>query len=220
MIKISNRLKSLTKYLFNDDIIMDVGCDHALLDIYLVQAGLAKKIYVCDVNPNALQNGINNIEKYDLVDKVIPILGFGIERANEYNINTLVISGMGSSNIIEILSGPNTALIYKLVLQSNNNHYELRKYLTSIGFNIVEEEIVPDSKKEYINIVALRDYKNTKYTEIEYEFGPILTKKKENLEYFKKLKESLEDIVLKNNSDETREKIKMLSSIIASLETN
>ena len=220
MIKISNRLKSLTKYLFNDDIIMDVGCDHALLDIYLVQAGLAKKIYVCDVNPNALQNGINNIEKYDLVDKVIPILGFGIERANEYNINTLVISGMGSSNIIEILSGPNTALIYKLVLQSNNNHYELRKYLTSIGFNIVEEEIVPDSKKEYINIVALRDYKNTKYTEIEYEFGPILTKKKENLEYYKKLKESLEDIVLKNNSDETREKIKMLSSIIASLETN
>ena len=32
---ISNRLQSLVKYINKEDKIIDIGCDHALLDIYL-----------------------------------------------------------------------------------------------------------------------------------------------------------------------------------------
>jgi len=219
MIKISARLKSLAKYLFKEDKIIDVGCDHALLDIYLVQSGIAKKIYVCDVNPNALQNGINNIEKYELSANIIPLLGYGIEKTTSFDINTVVISGMGSKNIIEILSSPNLDRIYKLVLQSNNNHFELRKFLNEKGFTIVEEEIVPDGKKTYINIVALKDYYPKKYSLEELEFGPILINKEENLDYFKKLLESYEDILYTSRNDDIREKIKMLEGIIERLES-
>ena len=95
MIKISDRLNSLAKYIFSEDKVMDVGCDHALLDIYLVQAGIVDKIYACDVNENALQNGINNIEKYELNSNIIPVLSYGIEKANTIDVNTVVISGMG-----------------------------------------------------------------------------------------------------------------------------
>lgn len=219
MIKLSNRLLSLTKYIASDDKVMDVGCDHAKLDIYLVQAGIVNKIYVCDVNPNALQNGIDNIERYELSSNVIPILGYGIERVSSYDVDVLVISGMGSKNIIDILSSPNLDRIYKLVLQSNNNHYELRKYIVEKGFTIVEEEVIRDGKKTYVNIVAIRDYRITSYKEEEYEFGPILITRKENLNYFKELLAQYENILFASKSDEVRNKTKMLESIIAKLES-
>ena len=126
MIKISERLKSLVKYVHPDDKVMDVGCDHAILDIFLVQAGILKTIHVGDVNPNALENGKENIEKYELNNNVFPILSYGIEKINEIDVDTLIISGMGSKNIIDILSSPNLDRVFKLILQSNNNHNDLR----------------------------------------------------------------------------------------------
>lgn len=220
MIKISKRLSSLVKYIMPEDAIMDVGCDHALLDIYLVQAGLQSKIYVGDVNPNALRNGRENIEKYELSNNIIPVLSYGIEKINEFSIDTVVISGMGSKNIVEILSSPNLDRVYKLVLQSNNNHYELRDFLMKSNFTIIAEEIVPDGKKTYINIVAIRTDRPPVYDESEKEFGPILTKNVENLAYFTKLLETYEDIYYASKSDKAKKNLDNLRKIIETLNSN
>ena len=214
MIKISERLRSLVKYISNEDKIMDVGCDHAQIDIYLVQNGILDKVVVCDVNPNALQNGISNIEKYGLTNNIIPVLGYGIEKANNYNINTVLISGLGSKTIIDILNAPNINNIYKLILQSNNNHYELRKFLVEKGFTIFDEEIVNDGKKTYINMLAIRGEYPAQYTELEYEFGPILIQDSSNLDYFRKLLENQEELLFASGSDEIRTKVKYLEEII------
>lgn len=217
MIKISDRLKSLAKYIYKDDKVMDVGCDHAILDIYLVQSGIVNKIYVCDVNPNALQNGKENIEKYELSQNIIPVLSYGIEKINDFDIDTLVISGMGSKNIIDILSSPNLDRVYKLVLQSNNNHNELRRFLASKGFTIFQEEVIKDGKKTYINILAGRDYETKTYTDKEYEFGPILIKDKANLPYFVNLLNTYEDIYYRSKTEEAKTKLSYLEEIISDL---
>lgn len=217
MVKISNRLKSLVPYVRDDDYVMDVGCDHALLDIYLVQNNILDKIYVCDVNPNALQNGIDNIKMNNLEDNIIPILGYGIEKAGDINVDTLIISGMGSKNIISILESPNLNKIYKLILQSNNNHYELRKFLVSKGFSIILEEIIPDGKKTYINILAGRERFPKKYTEEELEFGPVLINDRKNIDYFKELREKTESLYEKSRTSEMKNKIETLDKIIEDL---
>lgn len=217
MVKISDRLKSLAKYIISSDRVMDVGCDHALLDIFLVEAGIIDKIYVGDVNPNALQNGKDNIEKHELSANIFPILSYGIEKINEIDVDTLIISGMGSKTIVDILSSPNLDKIYKLVLQSNNNHFELRKFLSNKGFNIFSEEVIPDGKKTYINIVAIRDYKTVKYSDKEYEFGPLLCKDKRNLAYFESLYSSYEDIYFRSKTDSSKEKLTFLEEIIRDL---
>lgn len=220
MIKISERLKSLVKYIHTDDKIMDVGCDHAILDIYLVQTGVLHNIYVCDVNPNALANGKENIEKYELGSNIFPILSYGIEKINELDVDTLVISGMGSKNIIEILSSPNLDRVYKLVLQSNNNHNELRRFLVGKGFRIFAEEIIKDGKKTYVNILAGRDMMIPNYNDIEFEFGPLLITNPDNLEYFEEQLRSNEQIYYSSHSEETRKKISYLEEIIEQLKKN
>lgn len=217
MIKISNRLKSLANYIFDDDLVIDVGCDHAILDIYLVQKGVVDKIYVCDVNPNALQNGKENIEKYELSKNIFPILSYGIEKISDLDVNTVVISGMGSKNIIDILSSPNLDKIDKLVLQSNNNHNDLRRFLISKGFAILHEEIIPDGKKTYINIICARDRNIKPLSEIEYEFGPYLIHDEKNLDYFVGLEKNLEDIYFASHTDEAKAKLDMVKTIINNL---
>lgn len=218
MIKISSRLSSLIKYIHPEDKIMDVGCDHAILDIYLVQAGVVKNIYVGDVNPNALANGKENIEKYELSANIFPILSYGIEKISEYDIDTLIISGMGAKTIVDILDSPNLDRVYKLILQANNNYAELRRFLASKNYQIVLEEIVVDGKKTYVNIVALKSSKEISYSEVEYELGPILSKDSVNLEYFKNLLEINRSIYYASHSDEVREKIKYLEETIERLE--
>ena len=218
MIKISDRLLSLVKYVDEFDNIMDVGCDHALLDIYLIQTGIVNHVYVGDVNENALLNGKMNIEKYELQKNITPILSYGIEKISSLEVNTLIISGMGSKTIIEILSSPNLRKVYKLILQSNNNHGDLRRFLAKENFVIIREEIIKDGKKTYVNIVAMRSDREVSYTDKEYEFGPILIGNRNNLSYFKSLYDNYENIAIASKDDEIREKLRYLEEIINELQ--
>ena len=63
MIKISKRLASIASYVEDDASLIDIGCDHGLLDIYLYQTKKNIKIIASDVNQNALKNAIKNIKK-------------------------------------------------------------------------------------------------------------------------------------------------------------
>ena len=65
--KISKRLKSLAGLIILDDKVADIGCDHALLDIYMVKNNITEKVFIADVSENALENGIKNVKKYDFI---------------------------------------------------------------------------------------------------------------------------------------------------------
>lgn len=172
---ISNRLKSLAKYIDKDDILIDIGCDHALLDIYLVKNKIVDKLIVSDIHESALKAGIENIKKYKLEAKIDARLGDGLKvLTDKDNINTILISGMGTSTIKSILDGFPLENIKKLVLQSNNDHELLRKFITSLGYYITAEEYFVDNKKNYINIVFQKGQK--KYSTLELKYGPYLIK--------------------------------------------
>ena len=62
MIKLSDRLKKIADYVNDDSSMIDIGCDHGLLDIYLIQKKKNIKLIASDVNPNALNNAKKNIK--------------------------------------------------------------------------------------------------------------------------------------------------------------
>lgn len=170
---ISTRLKSLVKYVEHDDKIIDIGCDHALLDIYLIKNKIIDNLIVSDIHEGALNAGIENIKRNRLSKKIDARLGNGLEVLKSSDkVNTILISGMGSSTIINILSNSNLSGINKLIIQSNNDHFMLRQKLVSLGFFIADEEYFVDAKKNYINIVFKRGYKH--YSNREMRYGPIL----------------------------------------------
>lgn len=194
---LSLRLSSLTKFVNYNDKIIDIGCDHALLDIFLVKNDLVKSIIASDVNSQALDSGIKNIENEGLRDKIEARLGDGLNvLTDKDNIDTVIISGMGTNTIMGILNNDHLKNINKLIIQSNNDHTMLRKYVTKLGFFIKSEEYFQDNKKNYINIVFVRG--NKKYSKIDLTYGPILKHNKPYLEFEINNIEKIEGLIPKN----------------------
>lgn len=194
---LSLRLSSLTKFVNYNDKIIDIGCDHALLDIFLVKSDLVKSIIASDINVQALNSGIKNIENEGLSDKISARLGDGLNvLTDKDNIDTVIISGMGTNTIMGILNNDHLKDVNKLIIQSNNDHTMLRKYVTKLGFFIKSEEYFQDNKKNYINIVFVRG--NKKYSKIDLTYGPILKHNKPYLEFEINNIEKIEELVPKN----------------------
>ena len=192
MIKINNRLSRLGDLILEGDSksIIDVGCDHALLDIYLAIKNPSLNLIASDLRRDPLIKAKENIEKYSLSNKIKIKLSYGIDDLEDY-IDTVVISGMGTDTIIEILTKGKNYLnnINRLVISSNNKYYELRKYITSMGFIINKEEIIYEDNKYYITIDFIKG--NKKYNYKELYFGPYLLKHKDDMfnKYYSYIKE-------------------------------
>lgn len=179
---LSKRLKSLIKYIDKNDKLIDIGCDHGLIDIYLVKNKIINSVIISDIHEGALKAGKGNLKKHHLEKQIDARLGNGLEVLKQDEvIDTVLISGMGTSTILKILNNNYLKNINKLILQSNNNHEELRKEVVKLGFIITDEEYFIDNKKNYINIVFKRG--NKKYKKDELRYGPILIKNEAYLNF-------------------------------------
>lgn len=176
--KISKRLLKIASYVLDNSCVLDVGCDHALLDIYLVLNKNNVKAIASDVNENALKIARKNIEKYNLLDKIDVVLQDGLVNLS-LDVDTLVIAGMGTKTILDILNKGNLDNIKRIIVSSNNNYYELRKGITKLGFKIVLEDMVYENNIYYPIIVFERG--SIKYSKLELEYGPILLKQKSDI---------------------------------------
>lgn len=194
MIKISKRLEAISSLVPINSNIIDIGCDHALLDIYLYQKEISNKIIASDINANALNNAKDNIKKNKLDKYIETRLGNGLDTLNqEDNIDTIIISGMGAHTIVGILKNNKLKLnnINTIIIQSNTKLEFLRKEVTKLNFIIDNEMMVEDNKKVYTIIKLIKGKK--KYNKKELYFGPILLNKKDNL-FIKNVQEELQKL--------------------------
>ena len=169
MNKISKRLLSIADFISKKDELVDVGCDHGLLSIYLIENKLCKRVIASDINQNALNNAINNIKKKNL--NIETILSDGIDNIDLTNINTLIISGMGTSTILHILKNNNQLKnINKIIIQSNNEHEILRKEMNNKNYYLKEEKILKNNDKWYITMCYIKSNKQNTKNEIEYGY--------------------------------------------------
>lgn len=165
MINLSKRLNMIASMITSDDVVLDVGCDHALLDIYLSNK-YNKIYYASDIRKSALSMAEDNIKKYN-ASNVKLLCGNGLETIND-SINTVVIAGMGYMTIEHILKKI-PKYVNKLVIQSNTDPEKTRKLMLKKGFYIDEEHIVLDKGIYYIVASYKRGHKH--YTQYEKEIG-------------------------------------------------
>ncbi len=188
MNKISKRLEIISSLVSDNSVVGDIGCDHGLLDIYLCQNKKNVKIIASDINKNALENAINNIKKEGLSDKINIRLGSGLNPYKKDEVDTLVLAGMGTYTIIDILKNSSDKLnnVKNIIVQSNTKIELLRREIIKLDYYI-DNEIMLIDKGIYYTIISFKKGKK-KYTKYELYFGPILlnTRNKVFTEYFKK----------------------------------
>ena len=100
--KLSKRLSACADFVPQGAHVADVGCDHGYLSIYLLQNGIASKVYAGDINEGPLQSAVLNAEKAGLKERISFYLSDGVKNIPK-NFDTLVCAGMGADTMISIL---------------------------------------------------------------------------------------------------------------------
>ncbi len=179
-INLSKRLSSIIDLIESDDVVLDVGTDHGIIPIYLVQHRNHPKVYASDISKKAISSLRTKVEKLGLKNKIILFNEDGLNNIKNF-YNLIVISGLGFHTIKNIIT--NNILPKNLIIQTNSKEYELRKLLNQLSYKIERELIVLEKNKLYIIIKYKKGFERLSYFHLK--FG-----KSNNKEYFyKKLQE-------------------------------
>lgn len=193
--KLSNRLQKIADFVPQNSIVGDIGTDHGYIPGYLIENNISKRVIGSDISKGSLDKIIQFIDKEEFKDKIFPRLGNGLEVIKPYEIDTVIIAGMGGLLIKEILENKKVAdTITNFILQPMIASKELREYLIENNFIILKEELVKEDNKFY-EIIFSKKGKSYVEKELDYEISPLLVKEKHPL-----LKEFIE---FKINSTET-----------------
>lgn len=184
-LKLSNRLLKIASLVKNHDVIIDVGCDHALLDIYLTKNKIVKKAIATDITNGAINMALKNVSYYDCLNVDVR-LGDGLDTLKkEDKVSLIIMSGLGNQKIVSILNNNKEKIcnVNELIIQSNTGYYELRKEVVKLGYFIEDEALIKENNIIYV-IIKFKKGKR-RYSNKQLYFGPILLKNKDTL--FKEL---------------------------------
>ena len=163
----------------DNSLVIDVGCDHAYLDIYLTKNRHNIKCIATDINFKIVELAKQRILKNNLENKIEVRQSNGLDAISDSSEAIIVISGMGTNTILNILKKDISKLSKTLIIQSNNDLIELRKKIIKLGYYIEDEKFVIDNSKNYVVIRFVKG--NRKYRGIDYVLGPILKNDKDYL---------------------------------------
>ena len=211
--RISKRLLKIVEMIDKNKVVFDVGSDHALLPCFLIMNDITDKVYAGEITEGPNKKSIENINRYDLDGKVIPVLSDGLENASD-DVEVVVIAGMGFHTIKHILDNCNIGKYEYFVVQSNNDVDKLRKYISDHNYTILDENIVHDDF--YYQIIKFSSKYHDNYDDISVKYGPILLERKDDvfIEYLRYYCKHLKQINKKANKDEYAKTIKEIEEIL------
>ena len=206
--KINNRLKLVGDYVDKGSIPLDIGCDHAKLSIYLLKEKNFPFVYASDNKIGPLNQARENVNYYNLADKIELIKADGLNSLND-KIDTITVTGMGGLTINKMfLENKNKLTNIKTIILSPNNFIkEVRETINKLGYYLKDEELVEESNKLYHILVFSKG--NKIYSDKELYLGPILmTKNKEIIKkYYRNELSNINNLLLNNKiSIEKKEK--------------
>ena len=148
---LSKRLRAIANMVTPGNRLCDVGCDHAYLDIALLQEGKIEKALAMDVAEGPLQIAQQNLMLTGLEDRCETRLSDGLSAYKRGEADTLVIAGMGGILMEAILEKyPARSESFKeLILSPQSEQAIVRSFLTDNGYVILEEDFVEDEGKFY-----------------------------------------------------------------------
>lgn len=203
---LSKRLQAIANFVKKDSRVCDIGTDHGYIPVYLIEECISKKVIGTDISKGSLEKIIDLIEREKLNKSIDARLGDGLNILDPYEVDTLIIAGMGGVLIAEILEDGKEKLdgIDNYILQPMTASKELRKYLSKNNFKIIDEDLVFEEGKYYEIINAKRGQEIIKQ-DIYYEISKILIEKSHPL--------------LKSFVEDKRDKIEIIMDKIKSVDT-
>ena len=168
------RVKKIVELVDSDiKYLIDVGSDHCWLGIELLKLNKCQHIINIEKNKGPHLQGIHNIENQNLLSRTTNIINDGLVGIEDYikMVDTIVIAGMGTNNIIDILE-PNKVKFNQLIIQSNSDLAKLRGYIINdLKLKIINEVYVKENNLIYAILNIKNEPIDKQYSKWEIFFG-------------------------------------------------
>lgn len=169
--KLSRRLLAVASLLPQCGCIADVGCDHGLLGLHLLQTGKCQTLCAVDISEKSLQKAKKLYREHGVEGRVL------IERLDglpQGSAQAAVIAGIGGHISLRIIeNGLDVAMRLKcLVLQPADDAAQLRRGLMTAGFDILREKIIFEGRYFPVMAVQYDGIKRPQLDDVFYEIGP------------------------------------------------
>ena len=141
------------------DYACDIGTDHGYLAAYLVQQGISRRVWACDINPRPLGFAEKTIAEYGLGDSVTAVLSNGLDAFPQPPAEgsfAVICAGMGGELIADIISRCGWADKAVLILQPMTKADVLRGWLYDNGYSITAETACEDGSFVYSVMTAVK----------------------------------------------------------------
>ena len=206
-VELSARMQALTDMVSKHSVVCDVGCDHGFVSIYLVQQGIAPKVYAMDVGKGPLERAKEHIKEYELEAYIETRLSDGLNALQVGEADCMICAGMGGKLMMRILKeGSEKARAMKeLILQPQSEIALFRAFLRKEGYKVVRENMIYEDGKFYPMMKVVPENKNEELVP-EYvlwdKFGELLLKEKHPVlcQYLAQSKEYLAELLLHVNA--------------------
>ncbi len=151
---------------------IDVGTDHAMVPVWLVQSGRCEQVLATDIRSGPLKSARALLEKTGTSDRIRLMQTDGLAGIGPADGDTVILAGMGGETMVDILSAASWireegAL---LILEPQSKKADLRRFLRDNGYAVLTEQLVRDAGRIY-PVLTARGGESRSYTETELHLG-------------------------------------------------
>ncbi len=181
-LKLGPRLSAIAAMVPDHSLVADIGSDHGYLTAWLLLHGRADKAIAVEVNLDPARRSLQTCREYGLGAQMEVRVGDGLQVVSPGEVDVVVIAGMGGGTISEILERGGFLLpqMRRLVLQPNGGGRVVRRWLSSHGQEIVDENLIEENGIIY-EIIAAQPGDPKALSDLELLLGPIILKEQPQL---------------------------------------
>lgn len=170
------RLRAAADFVRPGACLADIGCDHAILPVWLCLTGRISRAYACDIAEGPCARARETIAQAGLEKDITVLCTDGLRGLEGRGVTDISVCGMGGELIAEILSAADFLRdpALRLILIPMSKPAALRRFLAENGFAVTDETISEAAGKRYFCLCAAYDGKARTLSPFEAEFGCVL----------------------------------------------
>ena len=181
-VQLSERLTAIADMVTEGNRLVDVGCDHGYLPVYLMLQHKIPGAIATDVGKGPLARAQEHIAQYRMESYIETRLCNGLSEIRPGEGDTLVIAGMGGPLMERILNEGRHALpgFQELILQPQSDIPHFRRFVMQNGYQIIQEEMILEDGKFYpiMKVVQHEGEQPAVWSREEEMFGRLLLERK------------------------------------------
>ncbi len=167
------RLAMIADMVIKGEKVADIGADHALLPIYLVENQIAPQVIIGELGDGPYRRACQAVQASACQNRIELRQGNGLQILGYGEVKSVVLAGMGGDTMVDILTyDRQKALSFeRYVFQPMSKAQVLRQQLAAWGWSIEAERLGRENGRFFQVIASRPAHSIYTLTDLEMELG-------------------------------------------------